>query len=103
METSNITPATGHPQIPEYAGKLATMAASLAAVQGSDGLWRASLLDPTQFANPESTSTGLITYALAWGVNNGYLPATPYTDVVAAGWNGLATVSQQASCVWPCV
>lgn len=37
----------------------------------------------------------MFTYGLAWAVNHGFLPAEPYTSMVAAAWNGLATVSLQ--------
>ncbi|NQV30339.1 MAG: glycoside hydrolase family 88 protein [Candidatus Marinimicrobia bacterium] len=67
-----------------------TLASSLKEVQGADGYWRSSLLDPDEFPNPESSGSGFITYALAWGINQGYLDKQIYTPVVIKGWSGLS-------------
>ncbi len=72
------------------------MAASLAKLQGADGFWRSSLLDADQFPTPETTGTACYTYALAWGVNNGVLPAATYTPVVLSAWAGLSSVALQS-------
>lgn len=87
----------GHPTRGEYVARLQAMAPALAAVQGADGLWRASLLDANEYPNPESTGTGMFTYALAWGVNNGLLDAATYTPIVLKAWQGLSTISLQPS------
>jgi rhamnogalacturonyl hydrolase YesR len=76
----------------DYVTLLTTMAAALKAVQGTDGMWRSSLLNPTQFPNPETSSTGFITYAMAWGINNGVLDRATYLPVVQKAWKGLAAV-----------
>ncbi|MDR0765384.1 MAG: glycoside hydrolase family 88 protein, partial [Odoribacteraceae bacterium] len=47
----------------------------LRALQQPDGYWRASLLDPASYPSPETSSTGFILYAFAYGVNEGILPA----------------------------
>ncbi|MEA3288376.1 MAG: glycoside hydrolase family 88 protein [Candidatus Marinimicrobia bacterium] len=66
-----------------------TLAASLVVLQGEDGLWRSSLLDAAEYPNPESSGSGFITYALAWGVNQGHLDPAKYESAVILGWSGL--------------
>jgi len=61
----------------------------IARLQGSDGYWRASLLDPASRPEPETSGTGLFTYALAWGVNEGLLDRATFEPVVRAGWSAL--------------
>lgn len=85
----------GHPYAAEFNSKFTTMAASLLPQQGSDGFWRASLLDPLEFPGPETTGTAMFTYALTWGINHGYLDAATYTPAVLNAWNGLSTLALQ--------
>lgn len=92
----SVLPASS-PYYTELAGRLSAMAAKLITLQGADGLWRSNLLDANAYPNPESTGTGLFVYALAWGVNNGVLDTATYTPAVAAGWNGLSTISLQSN------
>ena len=72
---------------------LQTMAAALKPLQGADGFWRASLLDPTEVPNPETSVTALITYALAWGIRHGHLDAAEYTPLTVRAWNGLMALA----------
>ena len=65
------------------------MAGRLAELQQPDGYWHASLLDPASYPSPETSSTGFITYGLAYGVNAGLLPKAKYTPVVMKGWDAL--------------
>ena len=76
----------------EFITMLQTMAAALKPLQGADGMWRASLLDPAEVPNPETSSTALYTFALAWGVRHGYLDTATYRPVVARAWNGMTTL-----------
>jgi hypothetical protein len=87
----------GDPRGAPYADMLRTMAASLARLQGTDGLWRSSIADPALFPQPESSGTGLITYALAYGVRAGVLDAATYSPVVARAWHGLSSLALQPS------
>ncbi|MDI3322416.1 glycoside hydrolase family 88/105 protein [Pinibacter soli] len=66
------------------------MATKIASLQGKEGYWHASLLDPDSYPNPETSCTGLYTYALAWGVNNGYLDKKKFLPAVKKGWQALA-------------
>ena len=70
------------------AGYLAMMK-SLLALQGPDGMWR-QLLDHPE-AWPESSSTGMFTFAMITGVKNGWLDKKTYGRAARKGW--LALVS----------
>ncbi len=72
-----------------YVALLRTMAASVSRLQGADGLWRPSLLDPLEAPMPETSSTGFFCYALAWGINQGHLDRRTYLPVVKKAWQGL--------------
>ena len=65
------------------------MAEKLTSLQGSDGYWHASLLDPESYPNPETSASGFNCYGLAWGINNGYLPKEKYLPVVVKAWDAL--------------
>ena len=78
-----------------YADHFRKMAASLAARQHDDGLWRANLADPDDFLMPESSGTAFFTFGLAWGINAGILDRETYLPSVVRGWHGLV------SCVHP--
>jgi unsaturated rhamnogalacturonyl hydrolase len=56
----------GNPYRERYVNLLRTMAASVSRLQGEDGLWRPSLLDPQDAPMPETSSTGFFCYAMAW-------------------------------------
>lgn len=73
-----------------YRTQLRQMAAAVAALQDpKNGLWHSELLDPEDYPQPEVSGSALITFALAWGVNNGILDRTTYMPVIAAAWRGL--------------
>jgi len=65
------------------------MAAHVVALQRPNGYWPPSLLDDSDTAPPESSGTGLFTFALAWGVNAGLLPRERYAPAVRRGWAAL--------------
>ncbi len=65
------------------------MAARLIELQQPDGNWLSSLLDPDAEPVPETSGTGLLTFALAWGVNNGLLDADDYSETIHKGWQAL--------------
>ena len=65
------------------------MAEKLTSLQGPDGYWHASLLDPESYPNPETSASGFNCYGLAWGINNGYLPKEKYLPVVVKAWDAL--------------
>ena len=65
------------------------MMKSLLGFQGKDGLWR-QLLDHPE-AWPETSSTGMFTFAMITGVKNGWLEEVTYGRAARKGW--LALVS----------
>ena len=87
----------GDPRRAKYADMLTTMAQRLVGLQGGDGFWRSSLLDPALYPQPEASSTGLITYALAYGIRAGLLDAPTYLPAVARAWQGLTTYAAQSN------
>ncbi|MDE7237624.1 MAG: glycoside hydrolase family 88 protein, partial [Paramuribaculum sp.] len=60
-----------------------------ASLQTGDGSCHASLLDPSAYPDPESSSTGFILYAIAWGVNEGLLDREAFMPVIEKGWEAL--------------
>lgn len=80
---------TEHPVHDRFADRFRTMAAAVAPLQGKDGRWRPSLLDSDEYPMPETSGTAFFTYALAWGINAGYLSSEKYRPVVEKGWKGL--------------
>ncbi len=73
----------------KYVRQLKEMAERVTSLQGSDGLWRAGLLDPGNYSQPEVSGSALFTYALAWGINQGVLDAKTYRPVVEKAWAGM--------------
>ncbi len=76
---------------PFYEELFVRFVARLAKFQDADGFWHASLLDPASYPAPETSATALITYAMAWGVNNGLLDGTEYLPAITKGWKALST------------
>jgi rhamnogalacturonyl hydrolase YesR len=65
------------------------MSARIVSLQQSDGLWRASLLDPESYPGGEASGSGVFCYALAWGINNGILDSNTYRPAVEKAWIAL--------------
>jgi len=63
------------------------MMATLLSYQGDDGLWR-QLLDHPE-AWPETSGTGMFTFAMITGVRNGWLDRATYAPAVRKAWIGL--------------
>jgi unsaturated rhamnogalacturonyl hydrolase len=73
----------------KYQTQLKEMAAAVAKLQGPDGLWHAGMLDPADYDQPEISGSALMTFGIAWGVNNGLLDPKVYTPVVQKAWAGM--------------
>lgn len=78
-----------YPDRDKFVKQYREMAERIAALQPSDGLWRASLLDAGAYPNPEISGTGFFTYAIAWGINHGVLDRKKYLPVVKRSWSGM--------------
>jgi rhamnogalacturonyl hydrolase YesR len=79
------------PLRPHYIALLREMAAEVASVQGSDGLWRPGLLDASSYPLPEVSGSAFFTYAIAWGIDHRMLDAEKYLPVVEKAWGGMLT------------
>lgn len=80
-----------YPERSKYETQFKEMADRIAGLQQSDGLWRASLLDPASYPNPEISGSAFFTYAMAWGIDNGLLDRRKYLPVVQKSWRGMLT------------
>jgi len=72
-----------------YETQLKEMAAAVAKIQGQDGLWRSGMLDPADYDQPEISGSALMTFGMAWGINNKLLDRKVYTPVVTKAWAGM--------------
>lgn len=88
VEILKALPVNDKEYRPFYESLFKTMANRLITLQSKDGHWHASLLDSGNYPAPETSATGFITYALAYGINVGLLPSQ-YEDVVIRGWEAL--------------
>jgi unsaturated rhamnogalacturonyl hydrolase len=88
-----------YPSRPRYEALFKQMAAKLVTLQGDQGYWPVSLLEPQK--TPETSGTGFFVYGLAWGVNHGLLPARKYRTSVERGWSALtAAVGSDGKLGW---
>lgn len=72
-----------------YEDLFVTLATRVAELQSKDGYWHASLLDPESYPSPETSATGFIVYALAYGINEGLLDKAAFLPVVVKGWKAM--------------
>jgi rhamnogalacturonyl hydrolase YesR len=79
------------PLRPKYVALLKEMAAEMLSIQGKDGLWRPGLLDADTYPLPEISGSAFVTYALAYGVNEGILDRAKYWPAVEKAWAGMLT------------
>jgi rhamnogalacturonyl hydrolase YesR len=70
------------------------MASRLKDLQLKEGHWPSSLLDPSLYNGIETSGTGFYCYALAFGINNGYLNKTEYLPTVEKAWKLLVQCVQ---------
>ncbi len=77
-----------HPSRPRYEALFKQMSAKVVTLQGDQGYWPVSLLEPQK--TPETSGTGFFVYGLAWGVNHGLLPAAKYRPAIDKGWSALS-------------
>jgi unsaturated rhamnogalacturonyl hydrolase len=88
-----------HPDRARYEALFKQMAARLVSLQGAQGYWPVSLLEPQN--TPETSGTGFFVYGLAWGIHHGLLPAAEYSPSVQRGWHALtAAVESDGRLGW---
>ena len=80
-----------YPSRSKYIEQYKQMAERTSSLQPQDGVWRASLLDPASYPNPEISGTAFFTYGLAWGIHHGLLDRKKYLPIVAKSWQGMLT------------
>ncbi len=85
------------PHRQEYIDILQSMANALKDRQRSDGFWNMSLDDDQHMPGGETSGTALITYALAWGINNDLLDYETYYPIVAKGWHALSKIAVETN------
>ncbi|MFT4093848.1 MAG: glycoside hydrolase family 88 protein [Niabella sp.] len=73
----------------EYIGDFKDMCAALLKIQQPDGLWTASLHDPSHFGGKEISGSSLFIYGFAWGVRKGFLDKNTYTPALTKAWNAI--------------
>jgi len=71
------------------------MMAALLAYQAADGMWRQLIDDPAAW--PETSGTGMFTFAMITGVKNGWLDAKTYGPAVRKAWLALVTYLDENS------
>ncbi|WP_294627652.1 glycoside hydrolase family 88 protein [uncultured Bacteroides sp.] len=74
---------------PFYEQLFCEMSERVTSLQGDDGYWRTDLLSPSIYPMPETSGTGLFTYAILYGINAGILNADVYLPVVRKGWEAM--------------
>ncbi|MES2476385.1 MAG: glycoside hydrolase family 88 protein [Verrucomicrobiota bacterium] len=77
-----------HPSRGKYLGLYQDMMGALLKLQNPDGLWRTSLLDPSD-PQGESSGTAFFVYGMAWGLNRGLLHEESYRPAVIKGYEAL--------------
>jgi rhamnogalacturonyl hydrolase YesR len=78
-----------HSDRPELIKILKAHAKGVATLQSGKGLWHQMLDRPDSYL--ETSCTAMFSYAMAKGVNRGWLDASTYAPVAIAGWNGVTT------------
>ncbi|MBD3375436.1 hypothetical protein GF406_10410 [candidate division KSB1 bacterium] len=90
-----------HPKKDVMIDKLQIFMNALVPLQAESGMWRQNLITPTSYE--ETSGTGLILYAMAMGINEGWL-SEDYIPVAVKAWNGLAQqVDEQGAVHNTCV
>jgi len=91
-----------HPQRARILEGYRKMMSALLKYQGADGMWR-QLIDHPE-AWPETSSSGMFTFAMISGVKNGWLDEATYGPVARKAWIGLVGyVDQNANVTSICV
>lgn len=77
------------PKRADYIELFQTLSFSLVRYQQADGLWRSSLNDPDWHPTKETSGSAFFVYAMAKGINEGWLPRDYFMPAVLKGWRGL--------------
>lgn len=100
-EILKALPADDKRYRPFYEKLFVEMCDRLAGLQQEDGCWHASLSDPASYPAPETSATGFMTYAMAYGINAGLLPKKRFLPIVQKGWKALVnSVDTEGKLCW---
>jgi unsaturated rhamnogalacturonyl hydrolase len=78
------------------------MVSSLIELQDEDGFWHQLLDRPNSYQ--ETSATAIFTYAIAHGINSGWLDASAYGPSVLSGWHAIASkVNEEGQVEGTCV
>ena len=88
-EVLKYLPEEDKKYLPFYEQLLQEMSEKIASLQREDGYWRTNLLNADIYPMPETSGTGLFTYAIMYGINQGILPADKYLPIVRKGWDAM--------------
>lgn len=72
-----------------YVDLFTSMSKTLLDYQLEDGSWPSSLLEKNADTHSETSATGLLAYAFAWGINNGHLKGPEYRKSVDKAWQSI--------------
>ncbi|RZL47798.1 MAG: glycoside hydrolase family 88 protein [Pedobacter sp.] len=90
-----------HPDYKSFEDLYLKMAKKVGSLQQEDGLWRPNLADPQEYTNKETSGSGFFVFALAWGINHGYLDKATYLPIITKGWKGLnEQVTPEGKLLW---
>jgi unsaturated rhamnogalacturonyl hydrolase len=84
-ELLSVMPAD-HPDRPKVLQQFQVSVQGVAAVQGGQGMWHQLVDRPDSY--PESSATAMYTFAIARGVNRGWI-SPAYAPVAQTGWRAL--------------
>jgi len=87
-ELLEVMPAD-HPERAKILAQYRAHAAGIAAVQGHAGLWHQLLDRPESYE--ETSASAMFVFALAHGINRGWLNPFSYGPAVSLGWNAVST------------
>lgn len=72
-----------------YEERFQDIMSRIVTLQDKNGYWHTSLLDTVTFKSPETSATGLYTFALWWGINNGLLSKDVYLKPAQNAWKAM--------------
>jgi rhamnogalacturonyl hydrolase YesR len=77
---------------PAWEATFKTFCDTIRSKQQSDGFWRTSLFEPTEFPNPESSCTAFFAYAMALGVSWRILDTNTFVPTIRKAWSALVKI-----------
>ena len=80
-----------YPSRQRYIRLFGEMMERVAGLQDEKGFWHPSMLDYEAYPMPETSASGFFTYALWWGINQGYLNEQKYLPHAEKGWEALCS------------